>query len=249
MFFETMKDLKLWLKICKKYNFDGGSQGECYRIGNKVYKIFIQFIEEDIDDMIVYDKEDILKFSSIINNTFIFPNDVIIVGDIVVGYVTDYVDAISLYKTDPLKIELKKFQEDLDWANKDIEIISNNGILSFDVAYNILYGSCGLKVIDTMEYPKTDIDSLKLFKVNRERFYYEIRLFLLDGYFDEFMKTNPDLYNMCYDPEVDFNLFLTEFIKRLSENEGYEILKLGDAKRSLVRTKYRDCKYIRGFDE
>lgn len=248
MFFETLVDLKLWLKKYKKYNFAGGSQGECYRIGNKVYKIFIQFIEDDIGDMIVYDKEEILKFSFIVNDTFIFPNDVIMVGDIVVGYVTDYVDALSLYKIDPLKIEIKKFQESLNMATKDIEIISNNGILLFDVTYNILYGDCGFKVIDTMEYSITGIDNLKLLRMNRERFYYEIRLFLLDGYFDNFLKLDFELYNICYDPEVDFSLFLTYFRKKLSEIEGYEILKLGDAKRSLSHTKSRNCKYIREID-
>lgn len=247
MKFRTMKDLKLWLKIHKKYNFDGGSQGECYRIGNKVFKIFIQFIEDDYEEMIVYDQDEILKFSSVANNTYIFPSDVIMVGDIVVGYITDYVDAISLYKTDLLDVEMDKFQVALAGTTKDIEIISNNGILSYDVTYNILYGSCGFKVIDTMEYSQTDIDSVELFRMNRERFYHEIRLFLLDGYFDKFMKNNTDLYNMCYDPDVDFGIFLREFRKRLSENEGYEISKLGDAKKSIVRTRNRDRKYIRDF--
>ena len=249
MKFRTMDDLKLWLKIHEKYNFDGGSQGKCYRIGNKVFKIFIQFIEDDEDDMIVYDQDEILKFSSVVNNTYIFPNDVIMVGDLVVGYITDYVDAISLYKINLLDVEIDKFQMGLEGATKDIEIISNNGILSYDVTYNILYGSCGFKVIDTMEYSRTDIDNVELFRMNRERFYHEIRLFLIDGYFDKFMKNNPDLYNMCYAPDVDFGMFLIEFRKRLSENEGYEISKLGDAKKSIVIRKRKYPKYIRELNE
>lgn len=248
MFFRTLEDLKLWLKIHKKHNFDGGSQGECYRIGNKVYKIFIQFIEDDEEDMIVYNKDEILRFSSVVNNTYIFPNDVIIVDDLVVGYITDYVSAISLYKINPLEVDIEKFQIDLDTTTKDIKIISNHGILSYDVTYNILYGNGGFKVIDTMEYSLSDMDSLELLKKNKERFYHEIRLFLLDGYFDKFMKNNPNLYNMCYDSEVDFSLFFKEFVKKLSENEGHRISMLGEAKKSIVRTKYRNCKYIRDID-
>ena len=248
MFFQTMNDLKLWLKIYKNCNFDSGSQGKCYKIRNKVFKIFIQFIDEEDDDIIIYNKEEILRFSSIVNNTYIFPNDVIMVGDIVVGYITDYVDAISLYKINPLDLDLDRFQLALNKTTDDIRIISNNGILSFDVAYNIMYGDCGLKVIDTMEYSRSDIDSSELFRLNKERFYYEIRLFLLDGYFDKFIKNNIILYSMCYDSNVDFNLFLEEFRKKLSENEGYEISKLGEAKKSLIRTKKKNCKYIRLLD-
>lgn len=248
MFFETMNDLKIWLKIHKKHNFDGGSQGECYRIGDKVYKIFIQFIEDFDEDMILYDKDEILKFSSVVNNTYIFPRDVIMVGDIVVGYTTNYVDAVSLYKINPLEIDIYKFQRYLDATTKDIEIISSHGILSYDVTYNILYGNGGFKVIDTMEYSITNIDSVELFKMNKERFYYEIKLFLVDGYFDKFIKNNSDLYNMFHSLDVDFSLFFKEFINKLSENEGHMITYLGEAKKSIVRTRYRNGKYIREFN-
>lgn len=250
MRFQTIGELYLWLKKYEMCVLDSGSQGKCYKIGNKVYKIFLQFIDEiEEDEMITYDRDDIMQFSTITNNTYIFPSDVIMVGDVVIGYVTDYVDAISLYKTNPLVVDLDVFEKALEDTTKDIEIISNNGILSYDVTYNILYGVAGLKVIDTMEYSKTDMDSLLLFRENKKRFYYEIRLFLIDDFFYEFMKNNCDLYSMCYDPDVDIIEFLKEFRKRLSEKEGHEIVKLGDAKKSIVRTSYKNCKYIRGYEQ
>lgn len=240
-----MEELKRWLKIHKRCNICGGSQGECYKIGNKVYKIFIQFIDEDDDEIITYNKDDILQFSSIVNNTYIFPTDIILVGDVVVGYITDYVDAKSLYKTDPLDVQLDRFEKSLDEVTDDIQIISDNGVLSYDVAYNILYGSFGFKIVDTIEYSRTDIDSGELFRKNRDRFNYEIRLFLIDGYFDKFVKSDSSLYSMCYDPDVNIAMFLKEFRKKLSEIEGYEIAKLRDAKKSLAIRKRKNPKYIR----
>lgn len=245
MFFRTLEDLKLWLKIHKKHNFDGGSQGECYRIGNKVYKIFIQFIEDDEEDMIVYDKDEILRFSSVVNNTYIFPNDVIIVDDLVVGYITDYVDAVSLYRVNPLDVNLDLFERNLEFVYPDIEIISDRGICSYDVLYNIMYGKCGFKIIDTIEYTQPEIGYTDLYRINIKNFTNGIKLFLVDGYFDKFLSFNKELYDMYNDPNVDIIMFLCEFRKIISENEGYNVTRLSEVSKSICAKKVRSLKYIR----
>ena len=247
MKFNTIGELYLWLKKYKMCILDSGSQGICYRIGNKVYKIFLQFIDEITEDMIEYNKDDILQFSSIVNDTYIFPNDVIMVGDMVVGYITDYTNAKSLDKIDPLSINLDMFEKKLQNVYPDIKIISDNGVHSFDVIYNILYGKYGFKVIDTMEYIKTDMDSIKLYRLNKNNFNTGIKLFLTDDYFDEFLLFNDFLYSMYRDPNVDMVLFLKEFRKKLSEKEGFEIVKLGDAKKSVSFMRKNNPKYIRDF--
>lgn len=240
-----MEEFNFWLKCHKCCFLDSGSQGVCYKIGNKVYKIFLQFVEEEYDDVIVYSKEDILRFSSVNNSTYIFPTDVIMVGDIIVGYVTDYVDAKSLYKTNPLMVDLDRFEKSIEKAMEDIRIISNSGILTFDVAYNILYGKCGFNVIDTLEYTRSDIDSERLYLENLKRYNFEIRLFLIDGYFDKFINNSKILYDMYCDEHVDMIQFLGEFRKRLSEVEGCEISNLMDARNSLVIRRGKYPKYIR----
>lgn len=248
MNFDTFDELGLWLKRYENYKFtDSTSQGECYKIGNNVYKIFIQFLEEEYCDFIEYDKDSILQFSSIKNKTYIWPIDTIMVGEIVVGYITNYVDAKSLYKINPLLVNLDKFENALENVISDIKVISDNGVLTFDVAYNILYGRYGFKVIDSMEYSRTNMDSLDLYRINKERFNYEIRLFLIDGYFDEFIKDNFLLYNMYYNKNVDVVDFLRKFRRKLSENEGHEILRLGEAKNSMTIHKSRNPKYIRSL--
>lgn len=247
MNFKTMKDLKIWLRKFDICRFAGGSQGDCYRIGDKVYKIFLQYVDIDLwyKEFETYDKDSVLQFSHIANNTYIWPNDVITVGNTVVGYITDYVSADSLYKYNPLKVNLDHFEKSLNIAYDDIKIISLHGVKTFDVMYNILYGKSGVKVIDTMEYSKNDIDPVKLYNINKDTFNYEIRLFLIDGYFDEFVNNNQLLHDMCYDSEANLVMFLKEFRKQLSEYEGYEISKLWEAKNCIK--KKRTSKYIREF--
>ena len=193
MYFKTIDELKLWLIIHKKDNFDGGSQGECFKVGDKVYKIFIQFIDDEYDEITEYDKTDIMQFSSIINNTYIWPNDTIMVGDIVVGYITNYVDAKQLCNINPLRVDLDKFDKNLVSVDDDIKKISDNGVKSFDVMYNILYGKVGFKIIDSLDYSKTDMNSSMLYKINCKNFYYGIRMFLVYGIFEDFVFQNKSL--------------------------------------------------------
>lgn len=250
MIFRTFDEFHLWLERHEGCILDGGSQGMCYKIGNKVYKIFLQFIDE-IDEIeenfVVYDKDSLLQFSSIVNNSYVFPKDVIMASDMVVGYITDYVEAKSLHKTNPLSIDLDIFGNKLEKVNNDIKIISDNGVISYDVIYNILYGNDGFKVIDTMEYARTDMDSLNLYRINKERFNYEIRLFLIDGYFDDFINSDKTLYSLCYDKDIDIVDFLRCFRKKLSEYEGYKIRTLGDAKKSMLVRRPQNMKYVRLF--
>lgn len=240
-----MDELKFWLSLCERAYLSEGSQGRCYKIGNKVYKIFLQYIEEDDDEITPYFKEDILRFSDVVNSTYIFPKDVILVGDVVVGYITDYVDAIPLYKTNPLNVDLDLFEKALIAAIPSIKKISKKGILSFDVMYNILYGINGLSVVDTLEYSKTDIDYESLFNINYDRFCNEIKLFLIYGYFDKIVSSNKKLFEMYNDKGASIVLFLREFKKSLSETEGYEIKFLSEAKRSMVIRTRKIPSYIR----
>ena len=245
MIFKSMKELKEWLDLCDSAYLSEGGQGRCYKIGNKVYKIFLQYIEDDDEEITPYFKEDILRFSDVKNDTYIFPNDVIMVGNTVVGYITGYVDALSLYKIDPLRVSLDFFENSLDSSIRDIRIISNNGILTYDVMYNILYGKDGFRIIDTLEYSKTDIDPNKLFLDNYGRFCYGIKLFLIYGYFDKIVKNYKNISDMYNDDSVSITLFLREFRKILSELEGREIKKLSEAKKSIIVRERKNHKYIR----
>lgn len=247
MKFQSLNELKLWLFINKIHNFDAGSQGECYKIGNSVYKIFTQFIYDD-NDNIEYNKKNILQFSNIKNDTYIWPTDVIMVDDMVVGYITPYVKAKSLCKINPLLISLSKFEKSLQKAKNDVKIISDNGVSTFDVCYNVMYGINGFKIIDSMEYSLSDQDSNKLFEHNLFNLSYEIKMFLVDNYFDHVIDDSVCLKKMYDGRDVDAIEFLKSFRDRLCEIEDKEILSLGDAKNTLSYRKRRIPGYIRNLD-
>lgn len=238
---------KIMLETLKKLFILGyGSQGVCYHnnVANEVYKIFHEFIDEyDEEDKINYTKEELLRFSKIKNKTFIWSKDVISVGDEVVGYITDYVEAQSLYKTNPLKINLDKFCRCVDYAKKDIKIISENGVLTYDLMYNILYGK-KFYVTDFDEFSYSDRDPKILETINNRNFNYELFYFLIEGYFDEFVREYKDLSKMYQDHDCDIVDFVEIFKKYLSEYIGNEVKTLNQATKCLNRKKTM-CSYQR----
>jgi len=254
MKYDTREEFLSYIKFMKELGFlkiiGQGSQGICYHnlMNNQVYKIFHQFFDED-DDFFeyfhVYTKEEILKFSNINNDTFVWAKDVIIVNDEIVGYISDYVDAKSLYKINPLIVNLNHFTQSINTVENDLMIISNNGVVTYDMAYNTLYGKNGIFVIDHDDYSYANIDSEKLFRRNCDNFNYEIMLFLIDNYFDEFITSYKELREMYNSKGININDFIILFRKYLSEYVGHEIVKLKEASKCLNKHKITENKYER----
>ena len=220
MYFNNKKDLICFLKT-KNY-LGCGSQGTCFLDLNTniVYKVFNQFLDEDYDEdeYIEYSKDDIMRYSHLVNNTFIFPKDVIIVNDVVVGYITDFVKAIHLNCVSNLCINLDNFSKGIEIANKDIKFLSDNNITLFDVVYNLLYDEVNDRfyVTDCDEFGR-GLDDLNYDEYNFKNFNSEIYWFLIDGYFNEFIKGHKDLNKMYNDKDEDLLYFLKLFRKYLSE--------------------------------
>lgn len=217
---------------------DVGSQGISYvnRKNNIVYKVFHDYFEGDYCS---FDKEQILKFSFLKNNTFIWPNDVIEVGNQVVGYTTFYKKANNLYRLDPLLVNLNLFELAITKAKTDIKKLCEQKISIYDIMYNILYTRGNFYVIDTFEYS----NNLANDKDNYRGFNLEIMYFLVSGYFDDFIKQDRVLSSMYKDKETDSLEFLKEFRKKVSEYMDKPILQLEAAKK-LVKKKGSNL-YIR----
>ena len=253
MYFKTKEEFLNYLKLSKKYNFlkeiGSGSQGISYldKRTNKVYKVFHQFFDKYNEDyFITYTQEEFLKFSHIKNNTFKWASDVIMVDNEIVGYISDYINAKSLYQIDPLTINLNKFSSAIIDTNEDIKIISDNGVLTYDVVYNILYGTKGISIIDHDEYTFSELDSNILYRNNCDNFNYGIMYFLIDNYFEEFISNYKYLKEMYNTKGININEFIELFRKYLSEVVGERIVTLKEAKQCLNKKK-RKAKYQRSF--
>lgn len=221
------------------YYLGEGSQGICYvDIDNQVvYKVFHSFFENERNN---YTKSDILRFSNINNDTFIWASDVIMVGDEVVGYISPYKKAKNLYEVNPLHVDLDSLETAIERVNFDLKVITNNDVAIYDLIYNVLYSSGHIYAIDTLEYAHKKVD----YKVNKDLFDMVLKLFLVDNYFNYFVddyKVLKEMYELSSCEE-----FLKEFRKKLGEYMNTEIVTLNDARKLVRKIKYpRYIRYIK----
>jgi len=235
--FNNKNNFDLYLK--RLFFLGMGSQGICYldKKNKVVYKIFHGYFDDEDEG---YTADDILKFSGIRNNTFIWPSDVVYANGRIIGYTMPYVSSVNLCDTDLLSTNLNLLEKAIDKSYCDIEILTKNNVCLYDVMYNILYSNGKINVIDSMEY---NFGNASL-KENMAAFDAEIRYFLVDNYFDEFVNNDILLREMYYDKKNVTSLeFLRMFRNKLSEYIGTDIDKLEKAKKLVM--KLDDPYYIR----
>lgn len=235
--FNNKNNFDLYLK--RLFFLGMGSQGICYldKKNKIVYKIFHGYFDDEDEG---YTANDILKFSGIRNNTFIWPNDVVYANGRIIGYTMPYVSSVNLCNTDLLSTNLNLLEKAIDKSYCDIEILTKNNVCLYDVMYNILYSNGKINVIDSMEY---NFGNASL-KENMAAFDAEIRYFLVDNYFDEFVNNDILLREMYHDKKNVTSLeFLRMFRNKLSEYIGTDIDKLEKAKKLVM--KLDDPYYIR----
>ena len=141
-----------------------------------------------------------------------------------------YKRAKNLNASNPLMVNLNSLEKGILRAEKDIKLLTDNGVHICDLRYNTLYNNGNIYVIDTIEYDY----KLSTYKENREGLDKELMLFLIDNYFDDFVFSNSVLREMYL-----------EFRKMLSEYIGEDVVYLNKAK-SLVK-KNNNPIYCRGF--
>ncbi len=235
--FNNKNNFDLYLK--RLFFLGMGSQGICYldKKNKIVYKIFHGYFDDEDEG---YTADDILKFSGIRNNTFIWPSDVVYANGRIIGYTMPYVSSVNLCNTDLLSTNLNLLEKAIDKSYCDIEILTKNNVCLYDVMYNILYSNGKINVIDSMEY---NFGNASL-KENMVAFDAEIRYFLVDNYFDEFVNNDILLREMYHDKKNVTSLeFLRMFRNKLSEYIGTDIDKLEKAKKLVM--KLDDPYYIR----
>ena len=235
--FNNKNNFDLYLK--RLFFLGMGSQGICYldKKNKIVYKIFHGYFDDEDEG---YTADDILKFSGIRNNTFIWPSDVVYANGRIIGYTMPYVSSVNLCNTDLLSTNLNLLEKAIDKSYCDKEILTKNNVCLYDVMYNILYSNGKINVIDSMEY---NFGNASL-KENMAAFDAEIRYFLVDNYFDEFVNNDILLREMYHDKKNVTSLeFLRMFRNKLSEYIGTDIDKLEKAKKLVM--KLDDPYYIR----
>ena len=241
---KNKEEFKRYLSSLKELGF--GSSGVTYydTKRSKVIKVSHDYLNEGIS----YYSEDILAFKDCQNNAYIFADDSIVIDDKIVAYTMTFAPGKPLYMTDPLRIKYDNFMNAVINSMTDVEKISNYGVESFDVIYNMMYSSKKLSIIDQDEYSlsKMKMEDSVLLKYNFYQFNTSVMLFLIDSYFDNFVSDNKVLHEMYNSKDVNIKEFLILFKKSLSEYASKEIVTLNDAKGALDKRKIVK-KYIRNI--
>lgn len=230
MIFKSVKELNHHIKAnCVAISF--GSKGTTYydKTSNRVIKIFDMALNYDDYKYFEYKDIDFLRFKGVKNSTYLFPIDVIYLKDRVIGYSSELAKGSSLYRTNPLSINLDSLRSAFIKTLLDVKTISNNGILTDDLPYNTIYYPKGKKlyIVDTDDYSFSEMDSSLLYASNNRQIGNSLKMFLVDGYFDDVVSSNKYLYDLY--KNGDFLTFLREYRKILSEIVSREVITLKDA--------------------
>lgn len=151
MIFNSKKELLMYLKYIIELGY--GSQGITYHDKklNKAIKVYHEVFDDEMS-YLTKNKEETLKFNQAVNNTYIFPDDVLMLNDKIVGYTSKFVSGKNLQYINPLTININNLMQSLKQVKEDTKLISENKIKSYDVMYNIMYDYENIAVIDTDEY-------------------------------------------------------------------------------------------------
>ena len=127
----VIKDKEEFLLYLNSLRFLGlGSEGIAYydKRKNFVLKIYHDCFSDEFKECKYITKDEVLKFSEIVNKTFIFPQEEIIYDDYVIGYVTSYQKGKTIDEINPLRINFQDFINSVLKVDDDIKILSENNI-------------------------------------------------------------------------------------------------------------------------
>ena len=154
-----------------------------------------------------------------------------------------YKKSKNLYEINPLLVNLNILENATIKAEEDVKLLTDNKVKLYDVRYNILYLNGTMNIIDTLEYSSREVT----YEENRQNIDEELMLFLVDNYFDNFVKSDKLLKEMYMEFQVRGVDFLRVFRRKLSEYMDKDIVKLNEAK-TLVRRNSNNPVYIRGIN-
>ena len=121
---------KLWNKL--EY-LGGSSEGTCKRLNNKEVMKYLD------GPYVSLNEEQILMFKDIKNKTYLFPYKILYINNEIMGYITRYSSGKNLIEVPRDTIRFDKLIGGSEVVEKDTHKLSDKGILTYDILFNILY--------------------------------------------------------------------------------------------------------------
>ena len=218
---------KLWNKL--EYLGKGG-EGTCKKLNKSET---IKYLDGPYNDLT---ETQINQFIDLKNQTYLFPYKAFYIDDKLMGYITKYSRGKNLIELSRDNINFDKFISGVKKVENDCNILSQKGIMTFDILFNILYKNGVFHIIDTCDYEIVDKDCKELYKDNISYFNYSLLEFLVKDRFYKFVFTSKELRELYEEAENGESIipFLERLRQRLCEYCDEDVKSVIDAKKAMT---------------
>ena len=152
------------------------------------------------------------------------------------GYITRYSSGKNLIEVSRNTIRFDKLIDGSHVVEEDTQKLSDKGISTYDILFNILYKNGVFHIIDTCEYKNVDTNNEKLYKDNISSFNYSLLEFLVKDRFYKFVFTSKELRELYEEAENGESIipFLERLRQRLCEYCDEDVKSVIDAKKAMT---------------
>ena len=155
IYFDSNKKYHDFVVTQRKYEIGEGAEGIVYITKNN------EVIKEIFNAREKYPNDDLLMESDIKLDSFLFPKELYVCRNEIIGYKTDYFRNIFRDFDGNIKdIDLDAVVKAGYKMMKDVEILSKMNYILYDLPYNVLFDGKVLKAIDTLGYYKDSRETL-----------------------------------------------------------------------------------------
>lgn len=227
IYFTKQEFEKIWNNLA----FLGrASEGTCKRLNNKEV---IKYLDGPYVNL---NEEQILMFKDIKNKTYLFPYRTFYIDGKMMGYITRYSSGKNLIEVSRNTIRFDKLIDGSYVVEEDTQKLSDKGISTYDILFNILYKNGVFHIIDTCEYKNVDTNNEKLYKDNISSFNYSLLEFLVKDRFYKFVFTSKELRELYEEAENGESIipFLERLRQRLCEYCDEDVKSVIDAKKAMT---------------
>ena len=158
--FDSYLDFEFFFGDIKKKFIGSGGEGEVYETDNNE---IVKYMKDSYEPKYLSESKDIIMADDIELDSFIFPKELYVVNDQIVGYREDYFkgNVIHFNGGNIKDINIDALERARFRMIKDIEVITFKGYKLEELGRNILFNNKKLCAIDTLDYVKTRNASLE----------------------------------------------------------------------------------------
>lgn len=231
MNFKSKLEFEKYLKGLRNIGF--GSEGKCYQLDDNTV---LKYLNGPC--YIVRTKEELLKFSNININNFVFIKQVIEINDEIVACLMPFINGKNLYKQNLFDTYYSTIVSAVGRLYDAIVKVTSKHIMVYDTDIsNIIFYESDFYIVDTMNFSISNIEIEKLQMTNLKRVFSNLYLSIFSIYIRYFLNSSKQFAN--YEKECYWYMkptkFLNDVYQYISEYCGYQVKTMSEADKIIVK--------------